>query len=356
VEVNHKELEDAIRVAYKTKQPLFIEGTMGIGKSAVLKDVAKAIAKEQGKEFVDGGWEEGKFGLIDSRLSQYEPTDLRGVPVPDLKNQTTNWLKPKTMPRGDSAGIWFFDELNLANNSVQAAAYQIIRDRQIDDVKIPDGWLVVSAGNGTEDKANIFEMPAPLCNRFTHLQLRKPSNDEWIDWAAPNDIHSDVISFIKFKGEYLHKFDMEKSGNAFPTPRTWEMVSNNLKIDMKFSPRQEKILVGSCVGEGMATEFLAFRKMKNKLNIAKIIAEPEKFETPEQIDVRYALAGGLASYYANNPKSLQAILKIYQKLNPEFTAINLKMCRSYRPTRIANELFKLKEWDTLSAEYQKYLL
>jgi len=356
MEVNHKELERAILIAYETKQPLFIEGTMGIGKSAVIKEVAKSIAKAKGMEFVDNGWEEGKFGLIDSRLSQYEPTDLRGVPVPDIKNQTTNWLKPKTMPRGNSCGIWFFDELNLANNSVQAAAYQIIRDRQIDDVKIPDGWLVISAGNGSEDKANIFEMPAPLCNRFTHLKLKKPSVDEWIDWAAPNGIHSDIISFLKFKGTYLHNFDPEKSQNAFGTPRTWEMSSNNLNVKMDITEQEEKMLIASCVGDGVAHEFIAFRKMKEKLNIDKIISEPEKFVSPKEVDTKYALAGGLASKYSSKPDSLKAILKILMKFEPEFTAITLKLCKSYRPTRIGTELLKLKEWDTLSKEYAKYIL
>ena len=355
MEVNHKELERAIRVAYETKQPLHIKGTMGIGKSDIIKAVAKTIAEEKKMEFVENGWEEGKFGLIDSRLSQYEPTDLRGIPVPDLKNGTTNWLKPTTMPRGNSHGIWFFDELNLANPSVQAAAYQIIRDRKIDDIEIPEGWLIISAGNGTEDKANIFDMPAPLCNRFTHLTLRKPTPDEWIAWATQNNIHPDVISFINFKGEYLHNFDPEKSQDAFGTPRSWEMGSNNLKVKLNLNEKEEKMLLASCVGDGVATEFIAYRKMQEKLNIDKILAEPEKFKTPERVDTKYALAGGFASKYASKPDSLKSIIKICHKFDPEFVAITLKLCKAYRPTRIGTELLKLKEWEPLSKEYIKYL-
>lgn len=356
MEINHKDLKTRIRVAYHTKQPLFIKGTMGIGKSAVVEEIAKELAEELGMDFVNNGWEEGKFGFIDTRLSQYEPTDLRGVPVPDLKNGTTNWLKPTTIPKGKSAGIWFFDELNLANHSVQAAAYQIIRDRQIDDVKIPDDWLILSAGNGSEDKANIFEMPAPLSNRFTHVELRKPNVDEWCEWATQKGIHRDVISFLQFKPSYLHKFDNNVDEDAFATPRTWEMTSIHLKTPAKLSEKEEKVVVASCIGDGVATEFMAFRRMANKLNIDKILKNPKEFEFPKEVDVKYALSGALAEKYAKEPKKLKQIVQVWNKCEPEFTIISLKLSKGYRPTQFGRELLKLKEWETLSKDYAKYVL
>ena len=355
-DVNHKDLKMRLRVAYHTKQPLFIKGTMGIGKSAVVEELARELAEELGMEFVSNGWEEGKFGFIDTRLSQYEPTDLRGVPVPDLKEGTTNWLKPKTIPRGNSCGIWFFDELNLANHSVQAAAYQIIRDRKIDDMKIPDGWLVISAGNGSEDKANVFDMPAPLSNRFTHVELKKPSVDDWCEWATRVAIHRDVIAFLQFKPSYLHKFDTNIDEDAFATPRTWEMVSTHLKTPFKLSAKEERIVVASCVGDGVATEFMAFKKLANELDIDKIVNNPKDFKFPNKVDLKYALSSALAEKYSIEPKKLANIVKIWTKCDPEFTIISLKLAKGYRPKQFGTEMLKLKEWDILSKDFAKYVL
>lgn len=355
MEVNHKQLKTLLKIAYKTKQPLFVKGTMGIGKSAIVQDVAKEIASEMEMDFVANGWEDGKFGLIDMRLSQYEPTDLRGCPIPDLKNETTAWLKPKTIPRGNSSGIIFFDELNLANHSVQAAAYQIIRDRQIDDMKLPDGWLVISAGNGSEDKANIFDMPAPLANRFTHCELKKPSADEWCEWAAQNNISNDIITYIQFKPSNLHNFNPDKDNDAFPTPRSWEMLSNVYTTDVKFSNTDEKFIASSCIGDGVAHEFLAFKKLKNELNIPEIVKEWKSFKTPEKVDLQYALAGGLAEYYSKKPEHLKDIVKIWTTFKPEFTIISMKLSKSYRPIKFGSDILKLNEWKILSKEYGKYI-
>lgn len=330
---------------------------MGIGKSAGVEEFARHMAEKLGMEFVKNGWEEGKFGFIDTRLSQYEPTDLRGVPVPDLKTGTTNWLKPTTIPKGKSMGIWFFDELNLANHSVQAAAYQIIRDRQIDDTKIPEGWLIVAAGNTSEDKANVFDMPAPLSNRFTHATLMKPTAEEWVEWAAPKGVHKDVISYLQFKPSHIHTFNPENDDDAFATHRTWEMVSDNLKTaeKLEFDPESEYTLIASCIGEGVAKEFVAYRKMSQKLDIDKILKKGDDYEFPDAIDVRYALVTALAERYAQNPKQLADIIKIWKRCSPEFTIVSLKLAKAYRPKTFGRELIKLKEWTDLATDYSKYL-
>jgi hypothetical protein len=358
MKINHKQLRSLLEASWETKQPLFLEGTMGIGKSAAIAEFAKEKAKELGIEFIENGWEEGKFGLIDTRLSQCEPTDLRGVPVPDLKNGTTNWLKPSTMPKGKSFGLWLFDEMNLANQSVQAAAYQIIRDRQIDDTKIPEGWLIIAAGNTAEDKANIFDMPAPLCNRFTHATLEKPSPDEWTIWAVRKNIHKNVVSYIQFRGSHLHTFNPENEDKAFGTPRSWEMVSNNLYVaeKLELDEKDTKILVASCVGEGIANEFMAYKKLSKKINLDQIIKNPEKFVFPEEADMKYAIITGLSEKYSQNPKILQNLVKIWQKSPAEFTIIGMKLAKAYRDRQFIKELRQTKEWVELSREFSKYLL
>ena len=129
-QVNHNRLEKIIKIAYKTKTPLFIWGATGIGKSQTIRRVAENLAKELGLEFSDNEIEDGKFGFVDVRISQFEPSDLRGLP--DIQGEKTKWKPPSWLPRNPKGkGIIFFDELNLAPPSIQASAYQLILDRKI---------------------------------------------------------------------------------------------------------------------------------------------------------------------------------------------------------------------------------
>jgi len=123
--LNHQELREHLHIAYDTKTPLFVWGGVGIGKSQTIKDVARDIAKSKKLEFTENANEKGKFGFLDVRISQLEPSDLRGLPIQDVKEGTTKWLFPNWLPREeDSQGIIFFDELNLSPPSIQASCFK----------------------------------------------------------------------------------------------------------------------------------------------------------------------------------------------------------------------------------------
>jgi len=206
IKVTHAQLEDAICKFYKAKRALFIWGTMGIGKSHKVRDAARRIAKELGLKVDERNLKYGSlehindpeyFLVIDIRLSQCDPSDLRGIPVWEKEKAATQWLPPTTFPR-KGFGIIFFDELNLAPNLVQASAYQFILDRGLGEYMVPDGYAVFAAGNRLEDRANVFEMSAPLSNRMGHVQLDPPHVKPWTDWAAKHNIDPRVIGYLNF--------------------------------------------------------------------------------------------------------------------------------------------------------------
>jgi len=135
-----------------------IWGPPGVGKSSVVAQVAAA----HGLEFVD------------VRLSQLAPTDLRGLPVAQETSGgqgVSRWYPPEFLPTG-GRGILFLDEVNMAPPTMQGMAQQLILDRRVGSYELPDGWFVWAAGNRKEDRASVFDMPAPLANRFLHLTVR----------------------------------------------------------------------------------------------------------------------------------------------------------------------------------------
>ena len=176
-------------VEHKIHSSLMIWGPPGIGKSSVVEAVA--IAKD--------------IELIDLRISQLAPTDLRGIPVPDSKNNQACWYPPEFLPTSGK-GILFLDEINMAPPAVQGIAQQLILDRKVGSYKVPDGWFIWSAGNRKEDFAAVFDMPAPLANRFIHLEVNS-GLDEFKEYALKHKIDDRIISFLNFRPKLLHKID-----------------------------------------------------------------------------------------------------------------------------------------------------
>jgi len=246
------EAKHAIRKAIKKQRPIFMWGPPGIGKS----DVVKQLGQEQGRE------------VIDVRLSLWDPTDIKGIPYYNVANNTMSWAPPSELPTDpDSTAILFLDELNSAAPATQAAAYQLILNRRVGTYVLPKGVAIVAAGNREGDKGVTYRMPAPLANRFLHIELRV-DYDDFHEWAVKNRIHEQVVGYIGFAKQDLYDFDPKSASKSFATPRSWSFVSELLEDD-DVSEGTLTDLVAGAVGEGLAVKFMAHRK------VAKQMPKPE---------------------------------------------------------------------------------
>ena len=152
--------------------PVMLWGPPGVGKSQIIAQVAARHG----------------VPMIDIRLSQMEPTDLRGIPF--RIEDRVEWAIPSMLPdaeRHGPHGILFLDEITSAPPSVSAAAYQLILDRRLGEYEVPAGWAIFAAGNRQGDRGVTYAMPAPLANRFSHFEV-EANLDDWVAWAYANDI------------------------------------------------------------------------------------------------------------------------------------------------------------------------
>ena len=273
--------KNAIRKAFKTKRPLFLWGPPGIGKSDIIHQL--------------GG--ELDAAVIDIRLSLWEPTDIKGIPYFDSNANKMVWGAPSELPDEAFASqyphvILFLDEMNSAAPSVQAAAYQLILNRRVGQYKLPDNVLIVAAGNREADKGVTYRMPAPLANRFVHLEMTV-SFDDWSQWATDNRIHKDVVGYCTFAKKDLYDFDPKSASRAFATPRSWSFVSELLNDEDTDEGTLTDLIAGA-VGEGLAIKFMAHRKIASKLPKPEDILSGKvaKLETKE-ISAMYSLTVSL---------------------------------------------------------------
>jgi MoxR-like ATPase len=230
--------------------------------------------------------------VIDIRLSQMEPSDLRGIPF--RVEDRVEWAVPAMLPsaeRHGPRGILFLDEINSAPPAVSAAAYQLILDRRLGDYRVPGHWAIFAAGNRQGDRGVTYTMPAPLANRFSHFEV-ETHLDDWVAWAYTSGIDERIIAFLRFRPELLFDFDPAHNPMAFPSPRSWEFAHRGLR---KFEDHPQLLqgTLQACVGPAAGIELHAFVNSLDQMPDLDAIVAGDEVSVPREIDLQYAVAAAL---------------------------------------------------------------
>ena len=271
----------ALLKAFQKRRPIFLWGPPGIGKSEVVAGIADEL----------GGF------MIDLRLGQMDPTDVRGIPFYNRDAGKMDWAPPIDLPDAEFASqypvvVLFLAEMNSAAPAVQAAAYQLILNRRIGRYVLPDNVVIAAAGNRESDKGVTYRMPTPLANRFLHIEMRADFG-AWQDWAVRRGIHKDVVGYLTFAKQDLYDFDSKSASRAFATPRSWTFVSELLEDDdMDESTATD--LISGAVGEGLAVKFMAHRKVSSRMpDPQDILAGKVKELEVKDVSAMYSLVTSL---------------------------------------------------------------
>jgi hypothetical protein len=256
--------------------PTMLWGSPGVGKSQIVAQVA----------------ERHQVPMIDIRLSQMEPSDLRGIPF-RVGNQV-EWAVPSMLPdaaRHGVEGVLFLDEITSAPPAVSAAAYQLILDRRLGAYEVPTAWAIFAAGNRHGDRGVTYTMPSPLANRFAHFEF-DVHLDDWVAWAYAKRIDERIIGFLRFRPELLFDFDPAHNPVAFPSPRSWEFAHRALQ---KFGSRPDLLLgaLQACVGPAAGIELHAFISNLDRMPDLEAVLRGEEVAIPKEIDLQYAIACSL---------------------------------------------------------------
>jgi hypothetical protein len=278
-------------LTHELRLSVMIWGPPGVGKSSIVAQVAQQAGIE----------------CIDVRLSQLAPTDLRGLPV--AQDGVSRWFPPEFLPR-EGRGILFMDEVNMAPPAMQGVAQQLILDRRVGSYEVPEGWTIWAAGNRKEDRAAVFDMPAPLANRFIHLETG-PDLDSFKSWALQHSVHEQVIAFVSYRTPLLHKID--PNNPRWPSPRSWAMASALHLAELDVAP---------AVGEGPAAEFRAFCALYDKMpDVDGIISGKETPEFPTEPSLRYGMVLALVARARSGEQALNALRYLAQRAPAEWTQL-----------------------------------
>jgi hypothetical protein len=308
--VNATQATKTLKVAYTKRQPVMLWGPPGVGKSAIVKQVAKEM----------------EVGMSDMRLIYFEPVDLRGLP--SVLDGETVWLKPAFLPK-DGNGVLFLDELPAAPKSVQAAAYQLTLDRAIGEYQLPDGWSVVAAGNGTGDRAVSNPMPSPLVSRFLHIHL-EASAEDWVGWAISNGIAPEIIAFVRVRPDLIYDFNPKNWAQNAPyaCPRSWDALSRFITGEDGTVDVIDLPVFSGFIGEAAGAEFFGFLKTCQDVPaVDEILANPNTAKLPKTPAGNYAVIAGLAK--RATVENFDKVVCYLERLDKEFEVCGFRdACRA----------------------------
>jgi MoxR-like ATPase len=277
-------------------------GTRGVGKSSIVQQVAEHFA----------------VPLVDLRLTTIEPVDIRGAIYADDVLAKTVWFPPEFLPSPDQpAGILFLDELTAADQRLQISAYSLILDRRVGHYHLPDGWLVVAAGNASFHGAVCHDMGTALADRMFHFNVQTVI-DAFLDYALAMNFAPEVMAYLKVRPDKLDDTQAQLANDHLigASPRGWEDISNVLKSSL--SETAKRTFVQGRIGAANAAEFFGvLREIQAAVDVVRLLASRQGEDTaallPKTLDGLYGMIYGLLAA-SNDDHNLGRALEIVEQL------------------------------------------
>lgn len=378
--VNLTTVKKMLEVFYNNRESLYLWGKPSTAKSSIMKQFAIQKAKDLGLEYSEEHFGEKYFTFKVLTLSQMDSPDLRGMPCVSVNvsgKEVTKFIPTEELPR-EGQGILFFDELNNGDETTLKAAYQIILDGCYGNLpKVvgkdgKDAFWRVAASNLEDDFCNTTPLPLALLRRFSHVEVM-PTTEEVVNYFIEQSEDPRVIGYLQAYTADLFPTiwtDELLTKKANPFPSQWQRISkliNGLNEGTDSSLIRE--IVTSCIGSGLASKFMAFIKIANKINWNNIYTDTVKevkllqSNNDDKISLTYALLSELAMRWKDNVSikvlkkevklTDQIIVDCISNVDKEMQISFLKMLKQANANKFIKLVTNSKEINSIAQELGK---
>lgn len=322
--MNYKDMSNTLFGMWKhaqanNKKPVSVValGPPGVGKTACGRMLGDMMTEYVRSKNPDAS--PAVVKVLD--LSSMLPEDLMGLPFRD--NEVTRYCPQSWMHalcQEGAYGVLILDDLPAAASQVQVACRQVSLERRIHEMKLSDGIFVMITGNRREDKSAASTLPAHFRNSVVLLPFQ-PDFEGWESWYMDQGFDPEIPAFLRYKKEHFSRLpkDADEAG-AFATPRTWSLLGQLLP---SVSDTVLPDIAAGLVGNGVASEYAAFRMVKRELVSPERVLEDPKAALPDlsimkgRPDRMIAVVTGLGELVARTakgPKAQQILTKYLEAL------------------------------------------
>jgi hypothetical protein len=303
---------------------LLIEGETGIGKSSLGSEVAKLRKQMHGTDMDVFVLDCTTADVGDFLLPM--PREIDGIMQTEYApNSALGFTNPRPV-------LLILDELGKASKPVKDAALPLLLEQRLGKHRLPAGSQVIGTSNLAEEGlGDSFE--AHALNRMCVVEMRKPTADEWIDWASLNNVAGEVIGFVKqfptvfqsYKDEgaqqntYIHD-PRHPERSAFVTPRSLEKLSRLLKTRSQLALNTLLPFMAGTVGEAAARDMVTMLTLADGLPaLEDVYRDPNGTATPSKAIAQLII--GLNLVRAGTVTTAAAIMSYIMRFEPEIRTV-----------------------------------
>ena len=261
-------------IPLERQRPIFLMGPPGIGKTAIMEQIAQELG----------------VGLVSYSMTHHTRQSAIGLPFIAVKNYggkeysvseyTMSEIIASVYDRmeetGVKEGILFLDEINCVSETLAPAMLQFLQYKVFGRHRVPDGWIVVTAGNPPEYNNSVREFDIVTWDRLKRIDI-EPDYKAWKEYAAETMVHPAIRSYLDIKESDFYRVESSVDGKTFVTARGWSDLSDMLRLYEKNGLEVDAELViqylqNREVARGFALYYDLFKKYRSDYQIDRIFA------------------------------------------------------------------------------------
>ena len=272
------------RIPVVRQRPIFLLGAPGVGKTAVMEQIAQELGialvsysmthhtrqSALGLPFIEEKEYEGKS----YRVSEYTMSEIIAS-IYDVMRES-----------GIREGILFLDEINCVSETLAPSMLQFLQYKVFGKHKVPEGWVIVTAGNPPEYNKSVREFDVVTMDRLKVLDV-EAEYGVWKEYAQEQGIHNVITSYLELKKEHFYRIETTVKGRSYVTARGWEDLSQILYLYEEEGLAADETLIGQYLrNDRIVKEFTAYYDLYNKYKKNYHVEEILEGKAPEETAAR----------------------------------------------------------------------
>ena len=250
------------RIPVVRQRPIFLLGSPGIGKTAIMEQVAQELGIALVSYSMTHHTRQSALGLPFITHKQYKGMEF------DISEYTMSEIIASVYEvmeqTGIEQGILFLDEINCVSETLAPSMLQFLQYKVFGRHQVPEGWVIVTAGNPPEYNKSVREFDVVTMDRMKLVEV-EADYPTWKEYALKKGIHNAVTTYLDMKKGDFYKVETTVSGKSYVTARGWEDLSATMLLCEEENIAVDETLVGQYIhNEKIVKEFTAFYELYNK--------------------------------------------------------------------------------------------
>lgn len=256
-------------IAIERQRPILLMGPPGIGKTAIMEQVAKELGINLVSYTITHHTRQSAIGLPFISQKEY---DGREYSVTEYTmSEIIASVYEQIEKSGIHEGILFLDEINCVSETLAPTMLQFLQYKKFGNHKVPDGFVIVTAGNPPEYNKSVRDFDIVTLDRVKRIFIEEDYN-AWREYAYKADIHGSIMSYLEIKKKNFYNIVSDVKGKRFVTARGWEDLSQVMKVYEELRiPVTKDFVIQYLQDEEIADDFANYYELYNKYrNIYRI--------------------------------------------------------------------------------------